>query len=300
VNSSLLKTLFFGNYFYGLCTVALSVEATLQQGCPLNHFTYFIGVFALAVWYYTLSYSNENLETATNQRTIWYSKNVKLVRATQWISMLICAGVGSYILLNYQYGIYDLSLAVWSLILVFPVVAIFYYGIQFRHKNYSLRNIGWIKPFVIGFVWAGFVTAYPVIYQAIVQQMSISFTWVGLFLFVKNFMFITVLAIMFDIKDYATDSNRKLKTYVVEHGLRATIFEILIPLSIVGLGSFLMYGLLRNFSGMRILLNTIPFLMMLTVAYYLHRRQSIFYYLVLIDGLMLVKALCGIIAVSYF
>jgi hypothetical protein len=105
---------------------------------------------------------------------------------------------------------------------------------------------------------------------------------------------------MFDIKDYATDSNRKLKTYVVEHGLRATIFEILIPLSIVGLGSFLMYGLLRNFSGMRILLNTIPFLMMLMVAYYLHRRQSIFYYLVLIDGLMLVKALCGIIAVSYF
>jgi hypothetical protein len=295
-----LTTFFFGNYFYGFCTVALSVEAMLQQQYPLNGLSYFIFIFALTLFYYTLSYSVESIKSGSNPRTLWYAANHNGVKLSQGLAIIVCLFFGFYFLRYHEKNLVKLSVGDWVLVLIFPGVAFLYYGITYQFRKYSLRNIGWMKPFVIGFVWAGFVTIYPIVYYQIVNDRTLEITWVEIFLFVKNFMFITVLAIMFDIKDYATDSNMKLKTYVVEHGLRTTIFKILIPLSVAGLGSFLVYGFMRHFSEMRIFMNTIPFLMMITFAYYLHRRQSIFYYLVLIDGLMLVKALCGSIAVTYF
>src|SRR5207244_4832441 len=94
---------------------------------------------------------------------------------------------------------------------------------------------------------------------------------IGVLLFIKNFMFVTVLCIMFDIKDYAADHNLQLKTFVVKAGLRKTIFLILIPLSLLGLSSFILFGVIRHFSILKILLNVIPFLFLIMVAYSIHR-----------------------------
>lgn len=300
MKTSLVKIIFFGNLFYGLCAIALSIEALLQQQLHLVDVYFFVASFAVTVFYYTLSYSAESLQLIDNPRTVWYGGNLLLVSFIKWISFSIVIGFCIFLSYRYWNDVLRWTLNTWLVVLIFPAVALMYYGVTYRVKSYSLRSIGWMKPFVIGFVWAGLVTIYPAIYYFLVNDQLWQFTWVGLFLYVKNFMFITVLAIMFDIKDYATDSNLKLKTYVVDKGLRTTIFKILIPLSVAGLGSFLAYGFYRHFSFMRIFLNTIPFFMMLAVAYYLHRRQSIFYYLVLIDGLILVKALCGTLAVTYF
>jgi 4-hydroxybenzoate polyprenyltransferase len=185
--------------------------------------------------------------------------------------------------------------------MAFPIVAALYYGINHRRfARFKLRNIGWLKPFIIGFVWAGLVNIYPILFYNIENELNYVPDAVGLFLFIKNFMFITVLCIMFDIKDYAADHNRQLKTFVVRVGLRNTIFMILIPLCLAGLGSFIVYALKRDFSDQKIILNVIPFLLLIMVAYSLHRRKSIFYYLIVIDGLMLVKALCGSVAMIYF
>jgi len=105
---------------------------------------------------------------------------------------------------------------------------------------------------------------------------------------------------MFDIKDYAADHNKQLKTFVVRVGLRKTIFFIIIPLCMIGFGTFLIYTTSQGFSLMRIFINAIPFVLLLIVAYSLHERRSIMYYLAIIDGLMLVKAICGTIAMLYF
>ena len=109
-------------------------------------------------------------------------------------------------------------------------------------------------------------------------------------------MFASVLGIMFDIKDYATDYNKKLKTFVVRVGLRKTLFYIIIPLTVLGFISFLVFAFLEHFPVFRVLLNCIPFIALLMVGYSMHRRKSIMYYLVVIDGLLLVKAFCGILA----
>jgi len=281
--------------------VALAVEANLQQHYPINEGVFYVALFAATTWYYTKAYVTEQTILTVNQRTNWYIHYKKTVKWSQHILELILGICFLLFLISHGRNLLHLRPLHLLLISIFPVVAALYYGVETKLiGNFNLRKIGWIKPFVIGFTWAGLATVYPVVYYSIVNEAKGGITLIGLFLFAKNFMFVTVLCIMFDIKDYAMDYNRQLKTFVVNHGLRNTIFYIIIPLSVAGLGSFLVYGYIRDFSLMRIILNTIPFILMIRVAYALHRRKNILFYLILIDGLMLLKAICGSLGVLFF
>lgn len=303
--NGLTRTVFFGNYFYGICAIALSVEASLQQHYPLNTLTYYLFVFSATVLYYTHAYIAEPSMVTTltgepvNQRAFWYRKNNRLVTFSQLLLTLVFIGIGLDLLLTNWSNILHISLLQWLMIGIFPVVAALYYGsVAPDTASNNLRNKGWLKPFVIGFVWAGAVTVYPVLFNSMENGLGYVPDFVSILLFVKNFMYITMLCIMFDIKDYAADHNHHLKTFVVRLGLRKTIFYILIPLTIIGLGTFIVYAVLRDFPVLRILINTIPFILLIIVAYAMHRRKSILYYLAIIDGLMLAKAICGIIGMT--
>jgi hypothetical protein len=302
IHNRLFRTIFFGNYFYGLCAIALSIEASLQQKFPLNDFLFYVLIFSATVLYYTIAYlMTESSTESSNIRSAWYAANRRMMKRSQLIFLLVLFFGGSYFLFKNWLSVASMNLIEWILILIFPLVSSMYYGIHLtRHININIRNIGWLKPFVIGFTWAGLVTVYPILYYCIANGIHYEITLVGIFLFIKNFMFVTLLCIMFDFKDYAMDYNMQLKTFVVNLGVRKTIFYIIIPLCIAGLGSFLVYAVINNFHPMKIVLNTIPFLAVIAVAHSMHYRRSIFYYLVIIDGLMVLKALCGISGMLFF
>jgi hypothetical protein len=300
IKNVITRLIFFGNYFYGLCTVALAIEANLQQGYPLNKAWLYILLFAGTVVYYSIAYVNTG-HSKGNKRLIWYADNRHMIKRSLQLLFILCLAIATWFCIKYIHSIIQMRLYEWILIAVFPIVAGFYYGIGLKPGGkINLRSIGWLKPFIIGFTWAGVVSVYPIIILNIESNTHYHPSLISLFLFIKNLMFVSVLCIMFDIKDYADDYNQNLKTFVTQYGLRKTIFNILLPLSVLGLGSFLIYGYTRNFSLMKILLNTIPFIAMISVAYSMSSRRSIFYYLIIIDGLMLVKAVFGIIAVTYF
>jgi len=302
LSSSFVQTIFFGNYFYGLCTVALSTEAGLQQEYGVNSISYYVMVFIATVLYYTRAYLPSKSIHSSNPRTRWYAGNKPVIIRSQWVLALLLVITGCGYVYRYYEGILHLPLLNWILMALFPLVAIFYYGIGHRFfSNYNLRSIGWLKPFIIGIIWAGMVTVYPIIFYGIENGgQYYHFNITGTFLFIKNLMFVTVLCIMFDIKDYADDSNHQIKTFVVNVGLRKTLFSIVLPLSVLGLASFLVVAFVRQFSELKILMNLLPFLALLVVAYSMHKRQSIFYYLMAIDGLMLVKGICGSIGMLFF
>lgn len=299
---NLWTSIFFGNYFYGLCAVALSIEASLQQGFRLNNLLFYLLVFFGTVVYYTKAYIQaEQNEHHKNHRAEWYAYNQPAIRLSQIIYTISIFIVLMFYYTNNSMAIKHLHLIEIFLLLIFPFIGILYYGLEnYQNNTIQLRQVGWLKPFIIGFCWAGVVTIYPILYFKISHTQHFQFSFFTCLLFIKNFMFIAVLSIMFDIKDYATDSNQQLKTFVVKYGLRQTIFYIIIPLSLLGLSSFLTYAFSQHFSTGRIGLNIIPFLLILIVSFSLQKRKSIFYYLAIIDGLMLVKGLCGSAAMLYF
>lgn len=295
-----MKFIFYGNYFYGLCAVALSIEAALQQRYPLNDPWYYLFVFLLTIFYYMYPYVRETTMTGRNPRSNWYTRYYSLMRANQLAIGLALAILGTAFLLKFGKHLITMPVSHWLWILVFPLAGLLYYGVNLLPRGFNLRNRGWLKPFVIGFTWAGLVNIYPVMYYDITHGLSFTPDLVSVFLFLKNFMFISVLCIMFDIKDYSTDYISSLRTFVVRLGLRKTIYSILLPLSAIGLGTFVYYAVKNHFHPMKVILNVIPFLLLLAVAYSLLKRRTILYYLVVVDGLMLIKAICGTLAMVYF
>ncbi|SKA03040.1 hypothetical protein [Sediminibacterium ginsengisoli] len=252
-------------------------------------------VFAACTLYYTHAYIAEAPVKSGNKRAEWYRDNRSFVRASQ--VMLTCIVAACILILLFRSGSHIIQATVWQWLAtaIFPVTGALYYGSVAPGKStHNLRNNGWLKPFVIGFVWAGTVTVYPVLFKSIESGEPYNPGIFNLLLFIKNLMYITMLCIMFDFKDYAADHNQQLKTFVVRIGLRRTLFFIIIPLTIIGLGTFLSFAVFSRFPAGRIAVNTIPFILLIFVTLSMQRRKSILYYLAIIDGLMLVKALCGI------
>lgn len=298
----LSQHIFFGNYFVAVCAVALSIEAQVQQKLKPDTYSYYVLLFSLTVLYYSKAYlitdSNPNEQ---NVRSIWYRENKGFIKLSMLVLFCIVLTSVSFILINYFSFLLPLEIKTWFWIILFPLLSMLYYGINSNHENgLSLRKFGWIKPFVISAVWSGVITIYPTLFHSVAHNKTVQIENATMLLFFKNFLFISVLCIMFDIKDYAMDYNFKLKTFVVSLGLKKTIERIIIPLCIASLSAYILFSTKFQLHPIRIIINIFPYLATIYVATRLYRRKNIFYYLVIIDGLMLFKACCGILGSSLF
>ena len=293
----LLSFLFYGNYFYGICLLALSLEAILQMNISIRDPFYFLLLFLSTIVFYTKAYISDRSGYPSNERDVWYKENKALIKVSQLILSSIIILITIRMILVHSEQIKQLSILSLFLIILFPLLAVMYYGFN---SKVNLRTIGWLKPFIIGFCWAGIVTIYPLIFYSVESKSIFELSQISVWLFLKNFLFISVLCIMFDIKDENTDTENKLGTFVVKKGLQFTIFNIVLPLSLIGLTGFILFAYNHQFSLMKIILNSIPFLLMILLAYKLRVKRNLMYYLVYVDGLMLLKGICGIVAMRFF
>lgn len=300
---SFVQHIFFGNYFYSICVLALTIETTLQLELGFLNPCYYILLMLGTVLYYTKAYTHLNDATSTNKRVQWYFNYSKTINKLQVFYLAAFVLLGSYyvyFLLSINEGAFHAVYYNLLFLIPFPLTAILYYGLPTKGlSENNFRKIGWLKPFIIGFTWAGLVSIYPSIFYSLESDVKFQLSFTTILLFIKNMMFVCTLCIMFDIKDYAADYNKEIKTFVVTYGLRRTIFYILVPLCIVGLVSFLITAYVREFSSLKIFFNLTPFVALLIVAYSLKKRKAILYYLIIIDGLLLLKGICGSLSVYF-
>jgi 4-hydroxybenzoate polyprenyltransferase len=285
--------------------VALAIETNLQLNLSLNSILFYIALFCGTVLFYTYAYIEEknlafvkrNIHQTLNKRSKWYYDNRLLIKKTQAMHFILCSSISLYFFIHYFHRLHLITLLQIAGLASTGFIALAYYGISLGSSiRINTRSTGWLKPFVIGLVWATAVTYVPLLWHQVEQDVHYKFSHVDVWFFIKNFMYISLLAILFDIKDYAADHNRKLKTFVVRYGLQKTIFFIIIPLTILGFLALIAFAVIMHFPPLRILINSIPFVLLVIVAWSMQRRKSILYYLAVIDGLMFLKALCGITA----
>lgn len=292
----IVEFIFFGNYFIGVLAVALSLESAFQLQIDFNSTLYYLLLFLGTVMYYTYAYSGiSSVTKSVNPRTLWYARHHVFIKWSQPVLLGCCLVLASIFLIDYYQNILKLPVFYWLVLLSILSAAVLYYGLLPKSFiKVNLRNTGWFKAFIIGFVWACCVNLLPLVVLQIERGSYFVDPVFATWLFIKNWMFCTVNAIMFDIKDYEDDSNHQLKTFVVRYGLKHTIFFVLIPLLIVGVISLLLFAHYRHFKPLVVCFNLVPFILMLVVARSMLRAKNILYYLVVIDGLLLIKALCGI------
>lgn len=292
-----MRGFFYGNWAYGLFAVALGMEAALQQRIPINGWLYQVISYLGVVVFYNRAYSGLVAQRSeTDDRVRWYALHGQgqgLVQKGLIVLLVLCL---CFAIHGSWQRLLDMGAIQAGLFALFPLMGLAYYG----NGRVGLRMVGWVKPFALGFVWAGVVTVYPLLVYMVLTGSVAPDVGISARLFFKNMMFVAVLGVLFDIKDHAEDHRSDLRTFVVQRGLRITLFRIVLPLTLIGLFSFLGYGWLNGFSSMKLLFNTIPFVALLAVVYALRKRRSMLYYLVVVDGLMLVKAVCGSLAMFWF
>ena len=289
----LLGYLFYGNFYIGVLAILLSIETAYQLNIPLCPVSYYLLLFAMTAGYYTYAYSwLPQQYNSDNPRAKWYLTHQRVTNIVLILYIIIACASVFFLLWKYSFQLFQIDILYWIILAVMLLAGFFYYGILPR-SYLNLRNTGWLKAFTIGFTWACCVSFMPVFIANWIHHIhpsKISMLW----LFLKNFMFCSVNAIMFDIKDYEDDTNRQLKTFVVRVGIQKTIYRILIPLVVMGLLCFCLFADAMDFPNFTFICNLLPFLLMFFVVITLNKAKTLLYYLIVIDGILIFKAICGI------
>jgi 4-hydroxybenzoate polyprenyltransferase len=301
----IIQCIFFGHYFYGICAVLLSIEncCLLQIDCP--SVLYCLTIFFSTAVYYTHAYRFSSTENSlqANDRTQWYQQHKKNIQYTQIIYTIL---ILVFIILFLQKQLYNKTtlpsvqqICLWA---IFPIMASCYYGVYTSSTSpYSLRRIGWLKPFIIGGTWAGVTSVYPLLVYLLNHASNHLLVMKAGLLFGINFVFISMLSILFDVKDHVADRHQNIHTFLVRRGLRKTIFSILFPLAVIGIGLCGLYANKAQWSILQLIIYVIPFIFLrMCIKPLLRNRQSTWFYLLIIDGLIALKAAGGILAACYW
>jgi len=92
------------------------------------------------------------------------------------------------------------------------------------------------------------------------------------------------------------DASKGLSTIPTKLGFKKTLQHTIMPLSLVLFGVHLIdLFLVNELNTWLKALSLLPFLFLLVLPQLLRRRQSLLFYLLIIDGMMLFKGLLGFI-----
>lgn len=279
--------------------VALCLCSFTQLGHHHIPYLFLALTGAATVYYYNHSYLLESNDNAPNQRNIWVREHAGQIKKIQWLLLTFIIGGGCYQLYTLLPGLALLERYDILYCCLIGLGAFLYYFDTKKYPWLNLRSYGIAKPLVIGSIWAGVGVYAPYLFLKLTNQAYDGMAHMPI-LFISNALYISIIALLFDIKDFESDANKQMKTLVVRMGLTKTINWIVLPMSAFILIATLRYGYLHGFTGYQILLNTIPLILLISVSYQMHQRKSILYYLAIIDGLIVVKAACGIIATLLF
>jgi 4-hydroxybenzoate polyprenyltransferase len=290
----ILASLFFSNWFLGILAIALSIETSFQLGLPVAGMLWHTILFSTVVLYYTYAYlSASNLPAGTNLRSDWYGRHREGMIRSQKAMTVLLIGSATLFVLRYYQNLFSLPVTVWIIPLLAVLAALSYYG---KLPFFNLRFAGWTKPITIGFCWAVAVTLLPILAIQVETSAHSASGVVQVWLFLKNWLFCSVNAALFDIKDFEDDTNKDLKTFAVRFGIRFTVLYLLLPMIVAGMALFFVLAAHRGFTDLQVAINLIPFVLTLFAIWSLQKQKHILFYLIFIDGTLLIKALCGIAA----
>ena len=296
--SKIIRAFFYGNIYLGICAVALCIETNLINHISLNIFPFYLLIFFCTVIYYTMIYVRSVRTKSFDQRTLWYAGNLAIIKPALKFAIVLTVLFLVFLLGTNLHHIFSLSPLQLLLVGAFPIAAAWYTFTPTVFKLVKIRQIGWMKPFIVGLTWAGWVTIYPVIIWQVQRNQSFDALRLPFVLLcLQNFLFFSINAIIFDIKDYRTDFHHHLKTYPVIFGVRNTIRYMVLPLILINLLVFFLFQRQQNFSFLQTFIQLIPYLFLVFIIVTYRQGRSVLYYLAAVDGLVFLKALCGITSI---
>ncbi len=266
------------NIFISIAAVFLAIETQIQLGMKPQWHPYLFIIFFATLFEYNL---HRFVTIITNKNALYNEKHSWVKKHLVLFYVLVAASV-----LGFTISLFFAKIQVLLTFAPIALITMFYSLPLFKNKKhiFRLREIHFLKIFLIAFVWSAITVLLPVI-QSENAYNNIHITLILL----ERFLFVFSIAIPFDIRDMEIDKQTGLKTIPLLIGETGAY-----RLSNILLGFFLVicvfhYALLNSWLILYPLvisaLSTFLFLNIKII------RKIPFYHFGILDGTMLLQGL---------
>ncbi|MGI4727309.1 MAG: UbiA family prenyltransferase [Janthinobacterium lividum] len=281
---SAFDALLFSNLFMALCAVAQGLVTFMLIGYqPVYSVLAILFLSTLFIYNFSILLSKpKHAESSPLKRVRWFFGKYKLMVAVTLVSAILLLPLFFLVSVASRYLLISLSL-----LSVGYGMPMFSSGKQ----RFGLRNIAGLKLLLIGFTWALSVVLLPIFEAQNIHHITISKRDI-LLLSAKRFLFITAMAIPFDIRDLFQDRKLGLKTVPVVFGEKNAylLCQILLIGYLILLFLFQDHGFDHNFFAL-----TITILLAGWLIFRSKFEKNEYYYFFYVDGVLILQWILMII-----
>ena len=210
-----MKLLYFcinSNIFISLAAVSLTFETQVQLGMKPQLHPYIFLIFFATLFDYNL---HRFITVITNKEALNTDKHIWVKNNLQFFYWLVAVSVIGFLC---TVAIADkkvlITLAPIALLTVFYSIPIF----KTTTGIFRLREIPFLKIFLISFVWSATTVLLPLI------QSGINYNKENIFaILLERFLFVFAITVPFDIRDMEVDAKGNLKTIPVILGKKKAL-----------------------------------------------------------------------------
>lgn len=218
----LLEGLLYSSVFISCCGLALTAETYMLAGLPVS-WAMAVFVFLATLFTYNLSSLQSIIrwpqQPINRHDPVWGQRHKRELAALGLLSIAMAVVV---------YFSFDLRINLWFLLHLALISVGYTVPVLYKRKRVRpLRSVPLLKVFLIAYVWAVVTAMFPLL-DAGMDVWQPETLW----LFLRRFLFILALALLFDIRDFSYDRDRNTLTFPGWMGVRNTK---LLSLGLLGL-----------------------------------------------------------------
>lgn len=194
--------LLFGSIFIAICAAALAYETYLLLGLDANRPAIYLFIIGATLVQYNLHYlfKSHPVVTAPTERDTW-SANHRSVQKFLWVSGFILIASTVWFLQPRHFGV----------LAILALLASFYSLPLLPFKKKRLKEYGLLKITLLSLEWTLVTVWFPA------DQSGVDPTSYWL-VFLRRFIFMFVLCLLFDIRDIESDRAGGIRTLPVRYG----------------------------------------------------------------------------------
>lgn len=279
-----IKLLINSNIYISLAAVALTVSTQIQIGIKPQWHPYLFLIFFATLFEYNL---HRLITILTHSEAINSEKHSWVKKNSTWFYLLVTCSVIGFVI-----AVLEAKITVLLALAPIAGLTLFYSTPITKTANgiFRLRQIPYLKIFLISFVWSALTILLPVIHS----ENRID-DWRIVTMIIERFLFVLAITIPFDIRDMEDDSLTNLKTIPLKIGVANSS-----KLSIVLITLFLIVTIVHYTFTSQSFLIIAYLISFLTTLYFLSSKKiknSRFYYYGILDGTMLLQ---GILVILFY
>lgn len=288
----LIRNVVYSNLFVSFCISLLAHQTYLLLELPETN-SFYVLAFIFCSTFFTYNFQRiyrlKSFELAGKLigiRLSWILRNRKKLFFASMLSA--CGSLFFLLQLSYKVFLLIIPLAVFSILYVISFI-------KKGEKKIAIRDLPFVKIFIISLVWSLVMVAIPVVDAVGVNKLIES---QSLMLLSEQFLFILAITLPFDIRDLRYDMESNIRTIPTYLGIKKTIVLSHIILLFFLILKAVQHFVLHQLSFEQFLVTAITGGIVMLIIAFTKRRRPELYFSGLIDGSMLLMYF-GILYLEY-